>query len=38
MVSIYGLKCNKTNMLYIGSTKLTLKKRLNGHKCYKDCR
>ena len=38
MISIYGLKCNKTNMLYIGSTKMTLMKRLYVHKNKKDCR
>ncbi len=35
MIIIYGLKCNKTNMLYIGSTKKSLSRRLSGHKNYK---
>jgi len=32
MVIIYGIKCNITNMLYIGSTQDTLHNRLNFHK------
>ncbi len=35
MITIYGLKCNKTNMLYIGSTKQKLSRRLSKHKNYK---
>ena len=32
MITIYGLKCNKTNMLYIGSTKNTISERFKIHK------
>jgi len=32
MITIYGIKCNITNMLYIGSTKQKLNKRLSTHK------
>jgi hypothetical protein len=32
MIKIYGIKCNITDMLYIGSTKNTLKHRLKQHK------
>ena len=32
MIKIYGLKCNITNMLYIGSTKNTIKERFKQHK------